>query len=131
MKLIPFLIFVLLIILTLGGATWCIMNHPATSPPLPMNGETEEVPAVLANPPPVQAPPPVAPPIPTLAQLEQQLDEYQKLLPQLTKQAQQMQIDIVVLQGAIYREKQIKGMLPKKAEKQNAKQFEKEKVEKE
>jgi len=131
MKPIPFLLLVLLIVLTVGGATWYIMHHSTTSPPLPMNGETEEVPAVLANPPPVQAPPPVTPPIPTLDQLEQQLDEYQKVLPQLTKQVQQMQIDIIVLQGAIYREKQIKGMLPKKVGKSDAKQVEKEKVEKE
>lgn len=60
---------------------------------------------------------------PTLEQLEIQLKEYQAKYPELIKQANQMQIDIIVLQGAIYREKQLRGIpleLPKVEEKKDA-----------
>ena len=48
--------------------------------------------------------------IPTLEQLEAQLKKYEEEYPKMAKQAQQMQIDIIVLQGAIFREKQLTGI---------------------
>ena len=54
--------------------------------------------------------PSTAPGIPTLDQLEAQLKNYQDTYPKLVEQAQQMQMSIIVLQGAIFREKQLKGI---------------------
>ena len=47
--------------------------------------------------------------VPTLEALEATLKQYVDALPKLTQQVQQMQIDILILRGAIAREHQLRG----------------------
>jgi hypothetical protein len=68
-------------------------------------------PPVLASTP---APAPVE--IPSLESLELRVKELTEKLPEMVKATQQMQVDILVLQGAIAREKQLTGKLVEKKE---------------
>jgi len=52
------------------------------------------------------------PQIPTLEDLEARVKEYSEKYPELVKQVQQMQVDILILQGAIAREYQLTGKTP-------------------
>ena len=48
-------------------------------------------------------------PVPTLAQLETQLKQMEERYPKLVEVVQKMQQDVLILRGAIAREKQLKG----------------------
>lgn len=48
-------------------------------------------------------------PVPTMAQLEANLKQMEERYPKLVEAVQKMQQDILILRGAIAREKQLKG----------------------
>jgi hypothetical protein len=75
-----------------------------------VEGKTADVTAVV--PPPAVQAPEKAGETPSLETLESTFQQYQKRLPELQKTINTMATQILVLQGAIARERQLKGLPP-------------------